>query len=93
MLAAGRYFGEGFDDALLDMLFLTMQISWKGTLAQHVARLHRDHHAKRAVVVYDHVDSSVAILASMARKRQSGYRSLGYEIERQVAVEPKTPSR
>ena len=81
VLATGRYLGEGFDDASLDTLFLTMPISWKGTLAQYVGRLHREHHAKRAVVVYDYVDSGVPMLARMALKRQSGYRSLGYEIE------------
>ncbi len=80
VLATGRYLGEGFDDASLDTLFLTMPISWKGTLAQYVGRLHREHHAKREVVVYDYVDSGVPMLARMALKRQSGYRSLGYEV-------------
>ena len=80
VLATGRYLGEGFDDASLDTLFLTMPISWKGTLAQYVGRLHREHHAKREVIVYDYVDSGVAMLARMALKRQSGYRSLGYEV-------------
>lgn len=80
VLATGRYLGEGFDDASLDTLFLTMPISWKGTLAQYVGRLHREHHAKREVIVYDYVDSGVAMLARMACKRQAGYRSLGYEI-------------
>ena len=80
VLATGRYLGEGFDDASLDTLFLTMPISWKGTLAQYVGRLHRKHHAKRDVIVYDYVDSGVAMLARMALKRQAGYRSLGYEI-------------
>ncbi|MDX2159130.1 MAG: hypothetical protein SFW09_21710 [Hyphomicrobiaceae bacterium] len=54
--------------------------SWRGTLAQYVGRLHREHHAKREVIVYDYVDSGVAMLARMALKRQTGYRSLGYEI-------------
>ncbi len=49
VLATGRYLGEGFDDASLDTLFLTMPISWRGTLAQYVGRLHREHHAKREV--------------------------------------------
>ena len=80
VLATGRYLGEGFDDASLDTLFLTMPISWKGTLAQYVGRLHREHHAKREVVVYDYVDSGVSMLARMALKRQTGYRSLGYEL-------------
>jgi superfamily II DNA or RNA helicase len=80
VLATGRYLGEGFDDASLDTLFLTMPISWRGTLAQYVGRLHRQHHAKREVIVYDYVDSGVPLLARMALKRQAGYRSLGYEI-------------
>jgi superfamily II DNA or RNA helicase len=80
VLATGRYLGEGFDDASLDTLFLTMPISWKGTLAQYVGRLHREHHAKREVIVYDYVDSGVTMLARMALKRQVGYRSLGYEF-------------
>jgi superfamily II DNA or RNA helicase len=53
ILATGRYLGEGFDDARLDTLFLTMPIAWKGTLAQYVGRLHRDHDGKDEVVVYE----------------------------------------
>ena len=96
VLATGRYLGEGFDDASLDTLFLTMPISWKGTLAQYVGRLHREHHAKREVIVYDYVDSGVGMLARMALKRQVGYRSLGYEIatagSRTTAVQNATVS-
>ena len=79
LVATGRYLGEGFDDARLDTLFLTMPISWRGTLAQYAGRLHRLHAAKREVVIYDYVDSSVPMLARMADKRQAGYRALGYE--------------
>ena len=46
IVATGRYLGEGFDDARLDTLFLTMPISWRGTLAQYAGRLHRFHAAK-----------------------------------------------
>lgn len=80
ILATGRYLGEGFDDSRLDSLFVTMPISWKGTLAQYVGRLHRDHSAKRDVVVYDYIDVDVPVLARMARKRQAGYRALGYRV-------------
>jgi len=86
VLATGRYLGEGFDDASLDTLFLTMPISWKGTLAQYVGRLHREHHAKREVIVYDYADLSLTMLARMALKRQAGYRSLGYEFGRVEGV-------
>lgn len=81
ILATGRYIGEGFDDARLDTLFLTMPIAWKGTLAQYVGRLHRRHDEKKDVLVVDYVDSSVPLLARMAAKRRTGYRALGYVME------------
>lgn len=81
ILATGRYIGEGFDDARLDTLFLTMPIAWKGTLAQYVGRLHRQHDGKRDVLVVDYVDQTVPVLARMAAKRRAGYRALGYVIE------------
>lgn len=56
IVATGRYLGEGFDDARLDTLFLTMPISWRGTLAQYAGRLHRLHAAQRAVIIFDYVD-------------------------------------
>lgn len=80
ILATGRYLGEGFDDPRLDTLFLAMPISWKGTLAQYVGRLHRDHADKKEVVVYDYVDGEVPVLARMASRRQAGYRALGYRL-------------
>jgi superfamily II DNA or RNA helicase len=78
VLSTGRYLGEGFDDARLDAPFLAMSIAWKGTLAQYIGRLHREHTGKRDVVVYDYVDGLVAVLARMGEKRQAGYRALGY---------------
>ncbi len=81
LLSTGRYLGEGFDDARLDTLFLALPVSWKGTLAQYVGRLHRDHHGKREVIVYDYVDALVPVLAPMAVRRQRGYRALGYSID------------
>jgi len=80
ILATGRYLGEGFDEAILDTLFLALPIAWRGTLAQYVGRLHRAHDAKREVIVYDYVDGRVPVLARMAAKRQVGYRALGYSI-------------
>jgi superfamily II DNA or RNA helicase len=80
IVATGRYLGEGFDDARLDTLFLTMPISWRGTLAQYAGRLHRLHAAKREVVIYDYVDADEPLLAKMAAKREAGYTALGYEV-------------
>ncbi len=88
VLATGRYLGEGFDDARLDTLFLVLPIAWRGTLAQYVGRLHRAHHGKTEVRVYDYVDGAVPVLARMAAKRQAGYRALGYSIE--VPKAPET---
>lgn len=81
ILATGRYLGEGFDDARLDTLFLTMPISWKGTLAQYVGRLHREHQGKHDAVVFDYTDSAVPVLERMSARRCAGYRSLGYVIK------------
>ncbi len=81
LIATGRYIGEGFDDARLDTLFLAMPVSWKGTLAQYAGRLHRIHHNKTKVQVYDYIDYQVPVLQRMSDKRMSGYRSLGYEVQ------------
>ena len=35
IIATGKYFGEGFDDPRLDTLFLTLPVSWRGTVAQY----------------------------------------------------------
>lgn len=81
ILATGRYLGEGFDDARLDTLFLTLPISWRGTLTQYAGRLHRLHYMKKEVLVYDYVDLEIPVLARMFEKRRRGYKSIGYEIE------------
>ena len=81
ILATGSYIGEGFDDSRLDTLFLTMPISWRGTLQQYVGRLHRIHDGKKVVRVYDYVDAHVPMLARMYEKRLKGDRAIGYELE------------
>lgn len=78
--ATGKYIGEGFDEPRLDTLFLTMPISWHGTLAQYVGRLHRLHDGKREVRVYDYIDHSVEMLERMYQKRLKGYATIGYQV-------------
>ena len=79
VLATGRYIGEGFDEARLDTLFLTMPVSWRGTVVQYTGRLHRLHPGKTEVRIYDYVDRRVPVLARMYERRLTGYRAIGYE--------------
>jgi superfamily II DNA or RNA helicase len=81
LIATGKYIWEGFDDARLDTLFLTMPISWKGTLQQYVGRLHRNFEGKEEVRVYDYVDDQVPVFKAMAQKRLEGYKRMGYITE------------
>ncbi len=78
--ATGKFIGEGFDDSRLDTLFLTMPISWQGTLAQYVGRLHRLHDGKQEVRVYDYIDNHAVMLEKMYHKRLKGYASIGYSV-------------
>jgi hypothetical protein len=80
VLATGKYIGEGFDDPRLDTLFLALPVSWRGTVAQYVGRLHRVHEGKREVRVYDYADLNVPMLARMFDRRCRGYDALGYTI-------------
>jgi len=80
LLATGKFVGEGFDDARLDTLFLTMPVSWKGTIAQYVGRLHRLYASKQEVQVYDYADLGVQLLEKMFNRRCQGYEAVGYRI-------------
>jgi superfamily II DNA or RNA helicase len=92
LLATGRYLGEGFDDARLDTLFLTLPVSWRGTIAQYVGRLHRLHEGKREVRVYDYADLHVLMLARMFDRRCRGYEAVGYRILLPASAVPGWPT-
>jgi superfamily II DNA or RNA helicase len=81
LIATGRYIGEGFDEPRLDTLFLTMPISWKGTLQQYAGRLHRLYDSKKEVLIYDYVDVHVRMFEKMYHKRLNGYASIGYKAK------------
>ncbi|MFQ6614155.1 MAG: DEAD/DEAH box helicase, partial [Fidelibacterota bacterium] len=81
ILATGRYLGEGFDDARLDTLFLTLPVSWKGVLIQYAGRLHRLHDRKKEVLIYDYVDRDIPMLERMYKKRRAGYHTMGYDCD------------
>ncbi len=80
LLATGRFLGEGFDDARLDTLFLTLPVSWRGTIAQYAGRLHRLKEGKSEVVIHDYADLGAPMLARMFDKRCKSYESIGYTV-------------
>ena len=92
LLATGRYLGEGFDDARLDTLFLTLTVSWHGTITQYVGRLHRLYDGKREVRVYDYADLNVPMLARMFDRRCRGYETIGYRIQLPGSAVPGWPA-
>ena len=92
VLATGRFAGEGFDQPHLDTLFVTMPVSWGGTVAQYVGRLHRLHEGKHQVRVYDYADLDVPMLARMFNKRCRAYEGQGYAIERPASAVPGWPA-
>jgi very-short-patch-repair endonuclease len=92
ILATGKYIGEGFDDPRLDTLFLTLPVSWRGTIAQYVGRLHRLYDGKREVQVYDYADLNVPMLARMFDRRCRGYEAIGYTIVVPASAIPGWPA-
>jgi superfamily II DNA or RNA helicase/very-short-patch-repair endonuclease len=92
ILATGKYIGEGFDDPRLDTLFLTLPVSWRGTIAQYVGRLHRLYDGKREVQVYDYADLNVPMLARMFDRRCKGYEAIGYTIVVPASAIPGWPA-
>lgn len=84
ILATGAYIGEGFDEPRLDTLFIAMPIAFKGKVIQYAGRLHRKHHAKTDIRIYDYVDRNVSVLAAMYKKRLKAYKIMGYEVKEWV---------
>jgi superfamily II DNA or RNA helicase/very-short-patch-repair endonuclease len=91
IIATGKFVGEGFDDSRLDTLFLTMPVSWRGTIAQYAGRLHRLHHGKQVVQVYDYADLNIPMLSRMFDRRCAGYEAVGYTILLPASALPGWP--
>ncbi len=92
VLATGKYVGEGFDDPRLDTLFLTLPVSWRGTVTQYAGRLHRLYDSKREVRIYDYADVNVPMLGRMFDRRCRGYEALGYTILLPASAIPGWPA-
>ncbi len=81
----------GFDDPRLNTLFIAMPIAFKGKVIQYAGRLHRKHHAKTDIRIYDYVDEKVSALAAMYKKRLKAYKIMGYEIKEDISITADTP--
>ena len=92
LLSTGKYIGEGFDDARLDTLMLTLPVSWRGTIAQYAGRLHRLFDGKREVRIYDYADLDVPMLSRMFDRRCRGYEAVGYTIVLPASAVPGWPA-
>ncbi|MEI7728825.1 MAG: DEAD/DEAH box helicase family protein [Verrucomicrobiota bacterium] len=92
LMATGGFIGEGFDLPRLDTLFLALPVSWRGTIAQYAGRLHRLHHDKHEVRIYDYADLNVPMFAGMFDRRCRGYEALGYAILLPASALPGWPA-
>ena len=58
IFSTGSLSGEGFDLPVLDTLFLTMPIAFKGRVIQYAGRIHRKYDSKNELRIYDYLDIS-----------------------------------
>lgn len=80
LVATGKLIGEGFDFPRLDTLIMATPVAWKGVVEQYAGRLNRDYAGKESVIIYDYVDSHIAMFDKMYYKRLKAYKQIGYDI-------------
>ena len=80
LVATGKLIGEGFDFPRLDTLIMATPVAWKGVVEQYAGRLNRDYNGKKNVMIYDYVDSHIAMFDRMYHKRLKAYKQIGYDI-------------
>lgn len=91
LIATGKLIGEGFDYPRLDTLIMATPVAWKGVVEQYAGRLNRDYEGKENVIIYDYVDSHIAMFDRMYYKRLKAYKQIGYDVcsgnisEKQIA--------
>lgn len=80
ILSTGSFIGEGFDLPILDTLFITMPVSFKGRMVQYAGRIHRPFENKKDIRIYDYLDGNNGLTINMFKKRIPVYKNMGYEI-------------
>ena len=73
-------------------LFLALPVSWRGTIAQYVGRLHRLHAGPREVRVSASAALDVPMLSRMFDRRCQGYEAVGYAILLPASALPGWPA-
>jgi hypothetical protein len=91
-LSGSIFFSESGSEIFSAEVFLTLPVSWRGTIAQYVGRLHRLHHLKKEVQVYDYADLNVPMLERMFNRRCRAYEAVGYKIFLPASASPGWPS-
>ncbi len=80
LVATGKLIGEGIDFPRLDTLIMAMPVSWKSVVERYAGRLNQDYEGKESVIIYDYVDSHIAMFEKMYHKRLKAYKQIGYDI-------------
>lgn len=80
LVATGQKIGEGFDYPRLDTLMLASPVSFEGRLTQYIGRISRDYKGKKAIYVYDYIDSHIKVFEKMYSKRLSTYKKIGLTL-------------
>ena len=65
---------EGFDLPILQNLYLTYPVKWKGSVIQMVGRILRPAAGKKTAMIFDFIDPGVGVLGNSARVRAEVYK-------------------
>lgn len=80
LFSTSALLGEGFDLPILDTVFLTFPVSFRGRLVQYAGRIHRPIAGKTECRIYDYAEDDIPVTSSMLSKRMKVYRELDYKL-------------